>query len=166
MKNSNVRESPIARDTLLITDAESRVKQRVPKLLLKCSMQQLHNELIASPDYVGLLGSRHANTITQHEQKEKILSHATFVGNKQKKQKTEKHFLYQIFCPLCHLHQIKHIKTKFTLLRICINVACQVHIAEKKVYTKRGHLIAQVHNKAVKWSIKPCIVRKKNSARH
>ena len=33
MKNPNVCESPIARDTLLITDAESRVKQRVPKFL-------------------------------------------------------------------------------------------------------------------------------------
>ena len=55
MKNSNVRESPISRDTLLITDAESRVKGRVPKLLLEYSMQQLHTELIASPDDGGLL---------------------------------------------------------------------------------------------------------------
>ena len=39
MKNSNVRESPISRDTLLITDAESRVKRIVPKLLLEYSMQ-------------------------------------------------------------------------------------------------------------------------------
>ena len=62
MKNSNVHESPIARDTLLITYAESGVKRRGPKLLLGFSMQQLHNELIASPDDGGLLGSRHANT--------------------------------------------------------------------------------------------------------
>ena len=61
MKNSNVCESPIARDNLLITDAESRVKRRVPKLLLECSMRQLHNELIASPDYGGLLGAIHAD---------------------------------------------------------------------------------------------------------
>ena len=58
MKNSNVRESPIARDTIIITDAESRVRWRVPKLLLECFMRQLHNELIASPDDGGLLGSR------------------------------------------------------------------------------------------------------------
>ena len=57
-----MRESPIARDTLLITDAESGVKQRVPKLLLGCSMRQLHNELNASPDYGGLLGARHSDT--------------------------------------------------------------------------------------------------------
>ena len=47
MKNSNVIDSPIAHDTLLITDAESGVKRRVPKLLLECSMRQLQNELIA-----------------------------------------------------------------------------------------------------------------------
>ena len=33
-KSSNMCESPIARDTLLITDAESGVKWRVTKLLL------------------------------------------------------------------------------------------------------------------------------------
>ena len=62
MKNSNVCESPIAHDDLLITDAESGVKRRVPKILLECFMQQLHNDIIASPDDVGLLGARNANT--------------------------------------------------------------------------------------------------------
>ena len=38
MKISNVRQSPITRDTLLIADAYSKVKRRVPKLLLECSM--------------------------------------------------------------------------------------------------------------------------------
>ena len=60
MKNSNVRESPITRDTLLIVDAYTKEKRRVPKLLLECSMRQLHNELIASPDDGGLVGARHA----------------------------------------------------------------------------------------------------------
>ena len=40
IKNSNVRESKISRDTLLITDAESGVKWRVPKVLLECYMRQ------------------------------------------------------------------------------------------------------------------------------
>ena len=62
MKISNVRQSPITRDTLLIADADTKLKRRVPKLLLECSMRQLHNELIASPDYGGLLGSRHSET--------------------------------------------------------------------------------------------------------
>ena len=60
MKHSNVRDSPIARNTLLITDAESEVKRRVPKILLEFSMGQLHNELIASPGDEGLLGDIHA----------------------------------------------------------------------------------------------------------
>ena len=50
MKILNVRQSPVNRDTLLIADADSKVKRRVPKLFLECSMRQLHNELIASPD--------------------------------------------------------------------------------------------------------------------
>ena len=56
-----MRESPIARDTLLITDAEYGVKRRFPKLLLECSMLQFHNELIASPDDDGLLGAKHSD---------------------------------------------------------------------------------------------------------
>ena len=62
MKNSNVRHYPITRDTLLIANADTKVKRRVPKILLEYSMRQLHNELIASPDDGGLLGARHAET--------------------------------------------------------------------------------------------------------
>ena len=56
-----MNESPIACDTLLITDKESGVKQRLTKNLLECYMRQLYNELIASPYDGGLLGSRHAD---------------------------------------------------------------------------------------------------------
>ena len=49
-------------DTLLIADADTKVKRRVTKILLECSMRQLHNELIASPDDGGLFGARHAIT--------------------------------------------------------------------------------------------------------
>ena len=38
MKNSNVRQYPITPDTLLTADADTKVKRRVPKLLLECSM--------------------------------------------------------------------------------------------------------------------------------
>ena len=61
MKNPNVRQYPITCDTLLIADANSKVKRRVPKLLLECSMRQLHNDLRASPYYGGLLGARHSD---------------------------------------------------------------------------------------------------------
>ena len=80
------------------------------------------------------------------------------------KQKTEIFLSYTILCPLCHLHQGKNIKNKFTQLRVYFNVAGQVHIVPKKASIKRGHLIAQVHNAEVKWSIKPCIVRIKHLA--
>ena len=39
MKNSNVRESPITCDNLLIADEDTKEKHRVPKLLLECSMR-------------------------------------------------------------------------------------------------------------------------------
>ena len=41
------------------------------------------------------------------------------------------------------------------------NAYCQ----QKKASTKRGHLIAQVKNTSVKWSIKPRIVRTKKISR-
>ena len=62
MKNPNVCQSPITRDTLLIADVDTKVKRRVTKLLLECSMRQFHNELIASPDDGGLVGDRHNET--------------------------------------------------------------------------------------------------------
>ena len=58
IKNSNVCEYPIARDTSFITDAESGVKQRVPKLLLEWSMRHLYNGITDLPDDGGLLGAR------------------------------------------------------------------------------------------------------------
>jgi hypothetical protein len=51
-----VCQSPIKHDTLLIKDTETGVRRKVPKLLLECSMRQLHNELIAPHDKGGLLG--------------------------------------------------------------------------------------------------------------
>ena len=42
--------------------ADTKVKRRAPKHLLECSMRKLQNELIASPDDVGLVGARHAIT--------------------------------------------------------------------------------------------------------
>eukprot|EP00978_Attheya_sp_CCMP212_P024273 scaffold76016_cov51-Attheya_sp.AAC.2 len=59
MKNPNVCQSPITRDTLIIKDVETGVKRSIPKLLLECSMRQLHNEMIAPPDQGGLQGARH-----------------------------------------------------------------------------------------------------------
>ena len=57
-----MRQYPITHDTLLIVDADTKVKCRAPKLSMECSMWKLHNEIIASPDDGGLLGARHAKT--------------------------------------------------------------------------------------------------------
>ena len=57
-----MRQSPITCDTLLIADSDSKVKRRVTKILLECSMRQLHNEIIDSPDDGGLVGARYAIT--------------------------------------------------------------------------------------------------------
>ena len=62
MKNSNVRESPITHDTLLIADADTKVKHRVPKLLLEFSMRHLQKDPIDSPDDGGLVAARNAIT--------------------------------------------------------------------------------------------------------
>ena len=74
---------------------------------------------------------KYANAITLHEQKKKIFSHATSVGNKRKKHKTEKRFSYPILCPLCHLHQRKQIKMKFRQFRFYFTVVCQENIVKK-----------------------------------
>ena len=57
MKNSNMSQSPISHDTLLIADADTKVKCRVPTLLLECSMRQLHNDIINPPDDGGLVSA-------------------------------------------------------------------------------------------------------------
>ena len=116
-----------------------------------------------------ILPKIYANAITRHEQKKKYcpMKHLSVINeNKQNKKKL---LSYTILGPFCHLHQRKQIKNKFTQLRIYFNVSGQVHDVKKKASIKRGHLIAQVHNAAVKWSIKPCIFRTKKvskSLRH
>ena len=62
MKKSNVNESPVNYDNLLIKDAEYGVKRRVLKILLECSMRNFNNKIITSLDDGGLLGDIHADT--------------------------------------------------------------------------------------------------------
>ena len=54
------------------------------------------------------------------------------------KQKIENILSYPILCPLCHLHQRKHIKMTFMRLMIYFNAVCQVHIVAKKGFDKTG----------------------------
>ena len=93
----------------------------------------LNNKEIASIMAVtsNILPKIYANAITRHEQKKFFcpMQHMSVIN--ENRQKIEKLFSYPIFCPLCHIHQIKQIKMKFMQLRIYLNVACQVHIAQK-----------------------------------
>ena len=49
------------------------------------------------------------------------MQHQLVIDKKTEKIKT---LSYPILCPLCHIHQIKQIETKFTQSRIYFNVAC------------------------------------------
>ena len=90
------------------------------------------------------------------------MSHATSLGNKQKQTEDRKTFFsYPILCPLCHIHQRKQTKMKFCAIEDLFQCSMSSECCQKKAFTKRGILIAQVHNTELKWSIKPCIFRKK-----
>ena len=81
-----------------------------------------------------ILPKRYANALTQHEKKKTYcpMKHQLVINYN--KQKTEIFLSYSILCPLCHLQQIKRSKTKFTQLRINVNVAGQVYIVKKGFY--------------------------------
>ena len=89
--------------------------------------------------------------------KRKILSHATSVGNKQNQTEDGIFFISNIVSivssPSKKLYQNEVHAIKDLLQCSMSSAYCQ-----KKASTKCGHLIAQVHNTEVKWSIKPCIV--------
>ena len=109
-----------------------------------------------------ILPKRYANVITRHEQKKKILSHATSVGNKRKQTEDRKTFvtsnIVSIVTSPTKKKDHNEVHTIWDLLQCSRSSAyCQ----QRKASTKRGHLIAQVKNTSVKWSIKPCIVRTK-----
>ena len=76
------------------------------------------------------------------------------------KQKIDIVLSYQILCPLCHLQKKKNQKEVHAIkdLPQCSRSSAY---CQKKPSRKRGHLIAQVHNTAVEWSIKPFIVQRK-----
>ena len=50
--------SPIANDTLLVSNPDRNEKEHVSKLLLEIPMRELHNLLISSPDEGGLAEAR------------------------------------------------------------------------------------------------------------
>ena len=55
------------------------------------------------------------------------------------------------------------LKNKVRVIKYLLQCSMSSAYRQKKASKKRGHLIAQVHNTEVKWSIKTCIVRTKKS---
>ena len=102
------------------------------------------------------------NAITQHEQKKKILSHATFVGNKQKQTEDRKTFVISNIVSIVTTPSKKTDHNEVNAIRDLLQCSrSSAYRQQKRASTKRGHLIAQVKNTSVKWSIKTCIVRTK-----
>ena len=123
-----------------------------------------HREIASIMAVTGtILPKRYSNIITLHEQKKTILSHATSVGNKRKKTKDRKTFVISNIVSIVTSPSKKtdhnEVHTIRDLLQCSISSA---YLQQTKTSTKSGHLIAQVTNTSVKWSIKPCIVRTKN----
>ena len=108
---------------------------------------------------------QYANVITRHEQKKKILSHATYVGNKQKQIEDRKTFFISNIVSIVSSPSKKTDQNEVNAIQDLLK--CSRSIAyrqQKRASTKRGHLIAQVKNTSVKWSIKPCIFGKKKAS--
>ena len=109
-----------------------------------------------------ILPKRYANVITQHEQKKTILSHATSIGNKRKQKEDRKTFVITNIVSIVRSPSKKTDHNEVNAIRDLLQ--CSISSAyrqQRKASTKRGHLIAQVRNTSVKWSIKPRIVRTK-----
>ena len=62
LQNSNVRESPIVGDTLLIDKHGNGVRTCVTSLLLECYVGKLHNELISPASEGGLEEAKYCVT--------------------------------------------------------------------------------------------------------
>ena len=121
-----------------------------------------HREIASIMAVTGtILPKQYANAITRHEQNKNCLMQHLLEIN-QNKQKTEKLLSCPILCPLCHLHKRKIDKNEVNTIQNLLQCSrSSEYCQQKTASTKRGHLIAQVKTTAVKWSIKPCIVRTK-----
>ena len=112
-----------------------------------------------------ILPKRYANVITRHEQKKKILSHATSVGNKRKQTEDRNVFVISNIVSIVTSQTKKTDHNEVYTIRDLLQCSrLSAYRQRRTASTKRGHMIAQVKNTSVKWSIKPCIVRTKSKA--
>ena len=103
---------------------------------------------------------QYADVITWHKQKKKILSHATSVGNKRKQTEDRKTSVISNIVSIVTSPSKKIYQNEVNEIQNLLQCSRSSEYRQQKTAsTKRGHLIAQVKNKSVKWYIKPCIVR-------
>ena len=117
-------------------------------------------------------GDRHhlAKTICQCNNatrtKEKILSHATSVGNKRKQTEDRKTFFISNIVSIVSSPSKKTDQNEVNAIQDLLQCSrSSAYRQQKTASTKLGHLIDQVKNRSVKWSIKPCIFRTKKICR-
>ena len=92
----------------------------------------------------------------------KILSHATSVGNIRKPTEDRKTFAVSSIVSIVSSPSKKTYQNEVNAINDLLQCSrSSAYRQQKTASTKRGHLIARVKNTAVKWSIKPCIVRTK-----
>ena len=105
---------------------------------------------------------QYANVVTRHKQRKKILSHATSIGNKRKQTEDRKTFVISNIVSIVTSPSKKTDHNEVIVIRDLLQCSrSSAYRQQIKASTKCGHLIAQVKNTSVKWSIKPCIVRTK-----
>ena len=105
---------------------------------------------------------QYANVITRHEQKKKMLSHATSIENKRKQTEDRKTFVISNIVSIVTYPSKKTDHNEVNAVQDLLQcIRSSEYRQRRTASTKRGHLIAQVKNTSVKWSIKPCIVIRK-----
>ena len=109
-----------------------------------------------------IFAKQYANVITRHEQKKKILPHATSIGKKLKQTEDRKTFVISNIVSIVSSPSKKTDQYEVNAIQDLLQCSrSSAYRQRKTASTKHGHLIAQVKNTSVKWSIKPCIVRTK-----
>ena len=95
------------------------------------------------------------------------MSHATSIVDKRKQTEDRKTFVISNIVSIVTSPSKKIDYNEVNVIRDLLQ--CSISSAyrhRRTASTKRGHLISQVKNTLVKWSIKPRIVRTKKLARH
>ena len=86
---------------------------------------------------------QYANVITQHEQKKKILSHATSVGNKRKQTEDRKTFFISNIVSIVTSPTKKTDHNEVRIIQDLLQCSrSSAYCQQKRASTKHGHLIA------------------------